>query len=187
MKKLIKKMTPEILKPLLYNEFMFKIFRRKYRNTIKDKSTEDVFNYIHTNNVWGDRESVSGSGSNSNQTQKVVSLISNILKKLEVKTFLDVPCGDFHWMQKVELGNISYIGGDIVENIIDENNKNYKSEKISFKVLNLISDELPECDLLLCRDCFVHLSNNNVLEAMKNIKKQNRSYNSIYNKLQKIK
>lgn len=176
MKKLLKRITPDYLKPLLYNEFFLKISRRKYRKTIKDKSPEEVFNYIYQNNVWGDKESISGSGSNVHQTRQLVALISDILKKMEIKTFLDLPCGDFNWMHKVDLSAINYVGGDIVESIVDENNRKFKSQRMKFQVLNIITDQLPEADLLLCRDCFVHLSNAKVMQALENIKKQKIKY-----------
>jgi hypothetical protein len=176
MKKLIKKITPDILKPLLYSDFFLRISRKKYRNTIKDKSPAEVFNYIYQNNVWGDHESISGSGSNMHQTKQLVALLSEVLKKVEVKRFLDLPCGDFNWMQKVDLTGINYTGGDIVESIVAENNKKFKSVGRNFEVLNIITDQLPPSDLLLCRDCFVHLSNEKVMEALANIKKQNIKY-----------
>jgi len=176
MRKLIKRITPDYLKPLLYNDFFIRVSRRKYRKTIKDKSPEDVFNYIYQNNVWGDRESISGSGSNVHQTKELVSVVSGLIKNLEVKTILDLPCGDFNWMQKVDLDQIQYIGGDIVESIIVENNRKYRSANKRFEVLNVITDNLPECDLLLCRDCFVHLSNEKVTEAFENIKRQKIKY-----------
>lgn len=176
MKKLIKKMVPGFLKPVVYSDFVLRIFRSGYRKKIRNKSTEEVFNYIYQNNVWGDRESVSGSGSNVEQTKEIVSLISGVLKNLDVKTFLDVPCGDFHWMQSVDMKNVQYIGGDIVETIVQENNRKFKNDKRRFEVLNLISDQLPQADLLLCRDCFVHLSTDKVLAALENIKKQKIKY-----------
>jgi hypothetical protein len=176
MKKLIKKMIPGLLKPLVYSEFVLKIFRSGYRKKIKNKSTEEVFNYIYQNNVWGDRESASGSGSNVEQTKEIVSLISDVLRNFQVKTFLDIPCGDFHWMKNVDLKNIQYIGGDIVESIVVKNNQKFKSATKRFAVIDLISDELPQADLLLCRDCFVHLSHDKVLAALANIKRQKIKY-----------
>jgi hypothetical protein len=79
-------------------------------------------------------------------------------------------------MQKVDLSAVYYIGGDIVESIISQNNRKFKSENKKFEVLNIIVDRLPQCDLLLCRDCFVHLSNEKVEQALENIRKQKIKY-----------
>jgi len=33
-----------------------------------------------------------------------------LLAELEVKSILDVPCGDLHWMSQVDLGPVMYTG-----------------------------------------------------------------------------
>lgn len=38
-----------------------------------------------------------------------------MLKKYSIKSILDIPCGDFSWMKKIELDGIEYIGADIVK------------------------------------------------------------------------
>jgi hypothetical protein len=45
-----------------------------------------------------------------------------------------------------------------------------------FKTLNLTSDALPECDVILVRDCLVHLSYKDIYAALKNIKSSNCKY-----------
>ena len=42
--------------------------------------------------------------------------------------------------------------------------------------IDLIKDALPDADILHCRDCLVHLSYSDILEAIKNIKRSNISY-----------
>jgi hypothetical protein len=36
----------------------------------------------------------------------------------DVKSLLDIPCGDFHWMRRVNLQGLSYVGADIVRELI---------------------------------------------------------------------
>jgi hypothetical protein len=43
-------------------------------------------------------------------------------------------------------------------------------------VLNLIKDPLPKSDLIIVRDCLVHLSNKDVINAIKNIKSSGSKY-----------
>lgn len=148
----------------------------KHRNSVKGKPVENVFTEIYQNNFWGDDESVSGSGSNEEQTRVIVNEIPGILIQYKVESMLDLPCGDFNWMRKLDLSKINYTGGDIVEQIVEKNNARYKKPNIVFKKLNVITDELPKVDLMLCRDCFIHLSNEQVKESIANIKKQNIRY-----------
>jgi len=43
------------------------------------------------------------------------------LQSLQIKTLLDAPCGDGNWINKVDLSGITYIGADIVPEIIETN------------------------------------------------------------------
>jgi hypothetical protein len=80
-----------------------------------------------------------------------------LLKEFDVKRFMDAPCGDFYWMKHVVLPVEQYIGVDIVEAIIKKNQATYTDPQHSFVCLDIIEDPLPPADLMLCRDCLVHL------------------------------
>jgi len=87
-----------------------------------------------------------------------------------------VPCGDFHWFSKTDLELDSYIGGDIIQEIIEKNNQLYRNNWRSFKKLDLIADPLPFADLLHCRDCLVHLSFEDILNAIHNFRNSRITY-----------
>jgi hypothetical protein len=76
-----------------------RFFFRKDR--IKKKFTN-----IFYNNSFNGTASVSGSGSDLTQTQTIRIEIPKLLKKHNVNTFIDAPCGDFYWMQHIELDGI---------------------------------------------------------------------------------
>ena len=89
---------------------------------------------------------------------------------------LDIPCGDFNWMKNIELNLLEYIGADIVKEIVRLNNEKYSNDKRRFVCLDIIKDNLPRADMVFCRDCLVHLSNDNVLKSIENIKRSNSKY-----------
>ncbi len=96
---------------------------------------------------------------------------------MEIKSVLDIPCGDFLWMQKVDLGQVKYTGADIVEELVLKNRSTYTGKNnIEFKQVNLIKDNLPVNDLVISRDCLVHLSYSNIYEAVKNLKSSGCKY-----------
>jgi len=142
----------------------------------KDKTTKEIFTEIKKKNYWGSTESVSGSGSVLKQTQSLITELPKILKEKCIKTFLDIPCGDFNWMKELDLSSIHYIGADIVDEIINENKKKYETNNIKFVVMDIIKDTLPMSDIIFVRDCFVHLSFENILKAIENIKKSGSKY-----------
>jgi glycosyltransferase involved in cell wall biosynthesis len=116
------------------------------------------FEDIYKNNGFEGTESLSGGGSSLFQTRLIREKIPQLLEDLKVKHFLDVPCGDWNWMRHLDLSNVHYTGGDIVQSLIDSNNKTYGNEICKFEYLNIITGPLPKADLILCRDCLVHLS-----------------------------
>jgi hypothetical protein len=145
-----------------------------YRKTNADH--QKTFKEIYESNHWSDEESVSGPGSNSIAAKNLIERLPKILKKYDIKSLIDAPCGDFRWMSKVNLLNIDYLGGDIVQDLIDRNQKSYGAENINFKKLDICNDELPHSDLMLVRDCLVHMNHDLVRQFLLNIRKSNVKY-----------
>ena len=119
---------------------------------------------------------LSGAGSTLEQTEKVRQAIPDILRELNAHSLFDAPCGDFTWMREIDLENISYTGADIVEALIDMNIRKYSRENRTFIVADIVKDDLPKADVVLCRDCFVHLSNRDVVRAVRNFKESQSAY-----------
>jgi hypothetical protein len=129
----------------------------------------DVFTDIFQNKVWGRGESVSGSGSQLNRTRHLRAELPLLLNDLNIKSVLDLPCGDFNWMRFVELNDISYVGGDIVLDLVERNRTLYATPNRQFKCIDIISSSLPKADAVLCRDCLVHLPHADIFAALRNI------------------
>ena len=120
---------------------------------LQKKTRENIFTEYYKNNSWHGRESVSGTGSDSEQTALLVKKLPEVFERFEVKRLLDLPCGDFNWMKQLTFGEIQYTGGDLVSELIMSNQEKYATQLIQFKTINLIEDELPESDMILNRDC----------------------------------
>ncbi len=166
MKKLIKKFIPDWL-------------LEWYRNSskLRNVSTKEVFTEIYNSNHWKSSESISGPGSEIKQTESLINDLGKLLIDMNIVSVLDLPCGDFNWMQKVDLSKIDYVGADIVEELIKRNTRNNKDKKnLKFIVLDLITDPLPKSDLIIVRDCLVHLSYKDINSAIKNIRSSGSKY-----------
>jgi hypothetical protein len=137
---------------------------------------QERFERIYSTNLWSDPESRSGVGSAMDATRVLRAELPKALRELDAKVLLDVPCGDFTWMEHVDLGGIGYIGGDIVPSIVAENQRLHESGSRRFAVIDLTRDQLPDADVLLCRDCLVHLSYANIRAALANIARSNIRY-----------
>jgi hypothetical protein len=74
-----------------------------------------------------------------------------------VSSLLDAPCGDF-WLRELDYDFESYVGVDVVKELIIKNQEMYGTPLREFRSLNLIEDALPTSDLVFCRDLLIHLS-----------------------------
>ena len=135
---------------------------------------KSIFTNIYQNNGWNGTESISGSGSTAEQTKHILSGIPTIVEKYDIKSILDIPCGDFNWMQHLHLENTNYIGADIVPEIISSNKEKHKD--INFEALDISEDLLPDADLIIVRDCLVHFSFADIIKTIKNLKRCNYQY-----------
>ncbi len=127
-------------------------------NLFLKKPIKSLFTQIYEKKKWGDLGTLSGPGSTLEETTVIRETLPTILKKYSILTMMDAPCGDFFWMQKVNLEQCNYIGVDIVNSMIQNNNKNFASDSKKFICADLINDTIPHADLIFCRDCLVHLS-----------------------------
>jgi hypothetical protein len=132
-------------------------------------TVEQIFTDIYRRNWWGGTVSVSGTGSAPEQTRVIAETLPGLLRELGVSTLLDLPCGDFHWMSRVPLDGIRYIGGDIVLELVEKNRVTYQRPGVEFRLVDLLTDTLPRADLVVCRDGLVHLSNADILRAVRNL------------------
>ncbi|WP_087972291.1 class I SAM-dependent methyltransferase [Oceanobacillus rekensis] len=137
---------------------------------------EDIFTNIHKNNKWGSSDSVSGPGSSITQTRTLIEELPKLIKHLKVKKIIDAPCGDFNWMKEIYKDIEMYIGIDIVNEIIQRNKKEYLADNLQFIHSDIIKDQLPESDLILCRDCLVHFSFSDIRLALNNFKASHSRY-----------
>ncbi len=146
--------------------------RRRYNYTkmLKLNSPKQRFSEIYKSNLWASDESGSGGGSEANYTQTLRNWLVAAIRKHDVRTIVDAPCGDFNWMKLVlpEV-DVEYCGFDIVDSVIERNKATFGSDSIHFAVADICSDELQPCDFLFVRDCLFHLSFEDVDRFLKNI------------------
>jgi SAM-dependent methyltransferase len=117
---------------------------------------------------WDSRESASGPGSTLADTESIRRELPRLIEQLRVGRLLDAPCGDFHWMRQIQLGDCTYVGVDIVPDIIERNRSVYGTNRRQFLIADLVAGALPAADLILCRDCLIHLPLKDALAVLKN-------------------
>ena len=134
----------------------------------KADSLMERFTLIYQRNAWGSQESYSGSGSTLAMTQSIRKQLPELFNEFNIKSIFDAPCGDFNWMQFVDLRGISYIGGEIVQPLVEELNTKFSMQDIFFLQMDITQQEFPKTDLVLNRDCLFHLSYQDIFLTLSN-------------------
>ncbi len=119
------------------------------------RGRQSVFTRIYATNEWGSPESVSGYGSTLQETRVARRVLPSLLTRYGVEVLLDIPCGDCHWMREIDFCGRTYVGADIVAELIDRNQSTYGGPNRSFMHRDVVRDPLPPTDLVLCRDCMI--------------------------------
>jgi hypothetical protein len=133
--------------------------------------TARVFQVAYAAGAWGSAESDSGVGSELGATENIRAYLPELFQRFKVSTFLDAPCGDWNWMSRVDLSGVDYFGADIVSTVIDKNSQQYARPGARFIRADLTKDPLPTVEMIMCRDCWVHLSFEDIAAALKNFRR----------------
>ena len=135
------------------------------------------FQRIHETNLWGAVTSVSGLGSEDTATAKLQADLPALLRNLRVASLLDAPCGDASWIGKAGI-DVDYTGIDIVPELVEAARARawFGPAMARFVVADITADDLPRADAVLCRDCLVHLSFENISRAMENFRRSGATW-----------
>ncbi len=136
----------------------------------------EVFGRKIASGQWSGQESLSGHGSDLAATAMVRQRLPQLLSAYKVRTLLDVPCGDMLWIAQTPIEVDRYIGADVVPSLIAANKKRYPDAGREFRILDITKDTIPRVDLILCRDCLVHLSFRLPLAALRQFKGSGSKY-----------
>ena len=172
--KTLKKIILKFFDIIYLNDYKKKKIKKLF---LSKQTIEEKFNIIYNTNYWSDGQSRSGSGSNPESTKSIKFHLPKIIKDFEIKSIFDAPCGDLNWMREIlKTVDIAYHGSDIVEDIIVKNRKDFKKKNIEFSKKNIIIDKLPDCDLMICRDCLFHFSYRDIFLFFENFTSSNIKY-----------
>lgn len=143
------------------------------RRANKSKSLQEVFEAIYADNKWGGTKGqyCSGTGSNEEHASLYATAVKALIAENGIRTVLDLGCGDFAVARRFQAPGLQYVGADIVEGLVRYNQEHYSTPDISFRHLNIVSEELPDAELCLVRQVLQHLSNSEVGAILAKLRK----------------
>jgi SAM-dependent methyltransferase len=136
--------------------------------------------------MWGadgSHQFFSGVGSRGRTAEvyvdTMVPIIAAHLSELNSNaTIVDLGCGDF-WVGAClleRLPSVKYIGCDVVPELVEYNRKTFGSNRIEFRLLDIVSADLPIGDICLVRQVFQHLSNQEISRTLPKLQKYRHVY-----------
>jgi SAM-dependent methyltransferase len=131
---------------------------------------KETFEEIYSGHSWGGG-SRSGPGSDPEHTVSYVRFVGRWLERHpECRRIVELGCGDWATTRLIPIGQRhSYLGFDIVPEIIASNRENFQFPNVRFECGDFLSNVPPGGDLLLIKDVLQHLSNRSVQEFLQKI------------------
>ncbi|MPZ13435.1 MAG: methyltransferase domain-containing protein [Chloroflexi bacterium] len=138
---------------------------------VPEPTPQELFTWIFHTNYWGSEESVSGHGSELSETVDVRQAVARVLDRYRVRSVVDAGCGDLNWQRHVPglLDRTRYLGLDVVTELITRNRQRHGNQRVRFAHADITRDPIPPADLVICRDCMVHLTNAQILRALQHV------------------
>lgn len=137
-----------------------------------------MFAYYYSINVWGDPETRSGPGSRKDCLAVTHSLemLSTFTEQHDIRSIIDIPCGDFNWMSTyLEMHpEVAYNGFDIVHDLVERNRRVFPGYE--FSQLDIVKSVPPPADLIFCKDLLNHLSRDEIVLAISNMRASGAKY-----------
>lgn len=139
----------------------------------QNRDRSQRFGEIYRKRLWKNPESASGFGSTLAATEPTRKALADLIRDHSIGSILDAPCGDFNWMSHLEFAG-DYTGLDIVPELIAENNRLHGNARRHFAVGDIVLEDLPFADLVMCRECLNHLPLGDGKDALEHLAKATR-------------
>lgn len=128
------------------------------------------FRLYYRSNFWGDAETASGDSSRLDKSEAISLLLQKLVFPLGIQ-LLDLGCGDCNWIGELTFKPSRYVGVDLVPELIERNRARFRSDSTEFYCHDM-RQPLPvsTADVVLIRDIFPHMSDDEVQTVIGNIR-----------------
>ncbi len=116
----------------------------------------EAFEEVYRDGRWGFG---SGHGSIPRATVEYRNFLEEFLRANRVRRVLDYGCGDWQIGRLVDWQEATYCGVDIVPHVVERDRREYAKPGVEFIVTPDDPSDLPEADLLVCKDVLQHIPN----------------------------
>jgi len=149
-----------------------RLAKRRMR-TYSKLTAEQAFDRIYERGTWSNGgQELSGGGSYGEVAEKYIEYVAGFIEAHEIKTILDVGCGDFNIGARIAAHAERYYAVDVSGKIIALNRSRYAAlSNVEFHQADACLDALVKTDLLTVRQVLQHLTNNQIEMILRNIER----------------
>ena len=119
----------------------------------------NIFEHIYRNDLW---HGGSGPGSLPSVNRPYVRFLRWFLRRNQIRSVVDLGCGDWQFSRRIDWGQARYLGLDVVPHVLERNRRRYGGASIEFAPSPERARDVPTGDLLIVKDVFQHLCNEKV-------------------------
>jgi SAM-dependent methyltransferase len=139
-----------------------------------EKSCEQVFTAIYDNLDWGladDGDPSSGWGSFPVYAKPYMDFLVDFINSNQIQSVVDLGCGTWEFSRYIDWGNVNYLGVDVVEKVVQLNQKKFGKQNITFIQGDILAMPLPDAELMVCKDVLQHLQHEDIKVFLERTKK----------------
>jgi len=164
-----------------------RLVSRRMKNYLAQVSDErldlkSLFTRIYQEHSWAENGAIvdprrpfnSGPGSKGEAAERYIDCINHFIAAQYIRSVVDLGCGDFRIGSRIARPEISYVGVDIVEPLIQANQAQFGTGRVRFQCIDITRDELPAAELCLIREVLQHLSNAEAMAILTKTRKYKR-------------
>jgi SAM-dependent methyltransferase len=123
--------------------------------------------------MWGGEKGEFNSGPGSDDFVGIAyaKLIKEYIRQHNIKSVVDIGCGDFRIARQFISDDIDYTGIDVVPTLIENNQRLYGRSNVRFLNIDATREDIPGADLCTIRQVLQHLSNNHIQSILSKCRK----------------
>ena len=105
---------------------------------------------------WGDHSRGSGPGSEPDYTAGYRAFLATFLRENNIRSVLDLGCGNWRSTQLIDWTGINYFGIDFIHKIVARNRRIHGTANIKFAQGDVRAFDIPTVDLVIAKDVLQH-------------------------------
>lgn len=131
-----------------------------------------AFDLIYRRGMWQQGNAASGVGSEGVLAERYVTFVKQYVAENNLSTVVDAGCGDFSVGRQLAGDFVDYVGIDVSEYIIQQNEDRFRFlSNVKFIAADIGSVAFPACDLILIRQVLQHLTNAQIHKVLANLER----------------